>query len=274
METRNNEELMMGYLYDELTSDEKINFEERLAANPKLLLELNELKGTRKQIALKDEELVDPFMFSASGSGSVWMAARIIGTGILKPAMGLAASIALVILLGYFTDLSLSTKNGYLSLSFGKESSGMQDHYATKAQFDQLLSQMSTSKNQFTSRLTGIENNVDWRFTNLPTQPNKYEEISRISADNAKQLSSLALSLQTDNLNFLDKYMTQSNSNQQRLIEGMLIDFSNYLEDQREEDLRSIEFSLKTLKQNQEISTQETNQVLASIISKVNNQNN
>lgn len=277
METRNHEELMMGYLYDELTTDEKEIFEEELSANPDLMKELNELKATRSQISLKDKELVDPFMFSSNGSGSVWMAARIIGNGILKPAIGLAASISLLLLLGYATNLSVSTENGYLSLSFGKnEKTEVQDQYITKVQFSELLRQMDESNNQYSNQFTGFKDNVDMQFASLSAQSNisGLQEVQKLSSDNARHLSDLASRLQNDNLLFLEKYIAQSNTNQQRLIEGMLVDFSDYLKDQREEDLRSIEYSLQILQQNQELSTQETNQVLASIISKVNSQNN
>jgi len=277
METRNHEELMMGYLYDELTTDEKEKFEERLSANLELMKELNELKATRSQISLKDKELVDPFMFSSGGSGSVWMATKIIGNGILKPAIGLAASISLLLILGYATNLSISTEYGYLSLSFGKtEKVEIQDQYVTKVQFNKLLRQMDESNSQYSNQFTGFKSNVDMQFASLSAQSNKsgLQEVQKLSSDNARHLSDLASRLQNDNLLFLEKYIAQSNTNQQRLIEGMLVDFSDYLKDQREEDLRSIEYSLQILQQNQELSTQETNQVLASIISKVNSQNN
>jgi len=276
METRSYQELMMDYLYDELSADDKVKFENKLANDPALLQEFNELKGTRNQIGITDKELVDPFMFTTGGSGSVWMATRIIGNGILKPAIALAASISLVVLLGYFTNLSISTKDGYLSVSFGKtvqvqELNG--DNYITKTQFNDLVNEVYDSRTSFSTRLAGVEDNVDMQFASLSNKSNQ-QEFQHLNSQNAKQLTGLATQLQKDNLKFLEQYMALSNTNQQRLIEGMLLDFSEYLEQQREEDLRSIQYSLNILKENQKLTIQETNQVLATIINKVNTQNN
>lgn len=273
METRSDQELMMEYLYGEMSADEKEKFEKLLSKNSTLQQELNELQGTRNQISISDKELVDPFMFSTGGSGSVWMATRIIGNGILKPAIGLAASISLVLLLGYFTNTSISTEDGYLSVSFGKsaQENSYKDQYITQAQFDVLIDQMNDSRSNFSSRLNGVENSVDTRFASFLTDD---ESIKQSNTQNTQQLTNFAIQLQQDNLNFLEQYMAQSNTNQQRLIEGLLVEFSEFLEEQREEDLRSIQYSLKTLKDNQELTTQETNLVLATILNKVNTQNN
>ena len=274
METRSDQELMMEYLYGELSTEERTKFENELSKNPDLQQELNELQRTRDQIAMTDKELVDPFMFATGGSGSVWMATRIITNGILKPAIGLAATISVVLLLGYFTNTSISTKEGYLSVSFGKslDQSAVNDQYITKAQFDEVMGKISDTELNFTSRLNGVESSVDMRLTNMSSASNAKD--SQTNTQGAEQLTNFASQLQRDNLSFLEQYMAQSNTNQQRLIESMLIDFSEILQEQREEDLRGIQYSLETLNDNQELAAQETNQVLASIINKVNTQNN
>jgi hypothetical protein len=72
----------------------------------------------------------------------------------------------------------------------------------------------------------------------------------------------------------MEQYFQTSNANQEQMIESMLVDFSVFLREQREEDLRNIQLSLSVLKNDQEIQIQETNEVLASIINTVNSQNN
>ena len=61
---------------------------------------------------------------------------------------------------------------------------------------------------------------------------------------------------------------------QQDYFQAVLTEFSDYMENQREEDLRLIRRSLINLQESQEAQKAETDQILANIITTVNNQNN
>jgi hypothetical protein len=269
METRTDKELLMEYLYDELSTEERDAFEVRLAGDAGLRKELSDLRNIRLQIELDDEEVVDPFVFSSGGSNSVWLTSRIIGNAVLKPLIGLAAGICLIITLGYLTKAHVSTQDGYLSISFGKTEQPLPaEEFITKAQFEKLVSEFDRSKKNADVQLARLSESMDTRLAGFSESSREDKEV------NVKPLSELALQLQKDNLQFLERYMAQSTVNQERMIENMLVDFSDFLREQRQEDLRNIQYSLKTLKENQELTELETNQVLASILTKVNTQNN
>jgi hypothetical protein len=65
-----------------------------------------------------------------------------------------------------------------------------------------------------------------------------------------------------------------SSSQQQDYFQAVLTEFSDHLENQREEDLRLIRRSLIDLQESQQTQKQETDQILASILTTVNNPNN
>lgn len=268
METNGMKEKLMDYLYGELSPEEQVAFENNLNAHPELLQELNELRNTRSQMAMKDKEVLDPFLVGQGGN-SMWVTARVFSNVLLKPAMGLAAAISLVLLIGYVTSLDISTQDGYLNVSFGKQQQPDMTQYVSKAEFVRLMDEVQSKESTYETRLASMERDVqsvDTRVASIKEPGSTMNE--------SQQLSSLALQLQKDNLRFLEQYMAQTATSQERLIEGMLRDFSSYLEEQREQDLRNIQYSLQTLKANQEQSMLETNEVLASIITKVSNQNN
>ena len=79
--------------------------------------------------------------------------------------------------------------------------------------------------------------------------------------------------MQEENRKVIENLFSLSNAQQQRMINDVLVDFSAYLENQRQNDLRLIQANFNGLKDNTETNLKETNQILASIITTVNNQN-
>ena len=77
-----------------------------------------------------------------------------------------------------------------------------------------------------------------------------------------------------ENKDILIGLMASSEKAQRQYINEILADYSLYLEEQRQEDLQVIQASFNSLKDNSEINQIETNQILASLITTVNNQNN
>ena len=274
-----NEELM-AYLYGEMSVGEKKQFEQYLSENPELAVEMKEMSLIKKVVGqVKDKEVIDPFFFGARGTGTTWQTARIIGNSILKPAIGLAASISLIIILGYFTGLHVSTETGHLNIIFGQpaEKEIMQnDNYVNADQVTGIINMRLHEERAYqTDRVSNIEKNFNVRFAS--DYQNQQQEINSILTENAainnQMITKFVKQLQQDNLEYLERYFELSNSAQQQYVEILLTEFSAYLESQREEDLRLIGTSLTDLKENQELQKMETNQVLVSILNTVNNRN-
>lgn len=62
-------------------------------------------------------------------------------------------------------------------------------------------------------------------------------------------------------------YYKMTSEDQKEQLEQLLVDFSKYLQQQREDDLMILQARLNDLQQNTDMYRQETEQILASIIS-------
>jgi hypothetical protein len=90
------------------------------------------------------------------------------------------------------------------------------------------------------------------------------QQASRASQDEIRRY---AASLQNQNQQLVKDYFQLSTNDQQKYIEGLLVDFSKYLQQQRNNDLETLQARLTGIEQNTTVFKQETEQILASIIS-------
>ena len=93
--------------------------------------------------------------------------------------------------------------------------------------------------------------------------------IREASAASRDQVSEFVASMQTENLKMVKDYFALSSNEQKEYIEGLLVDFAKYLQQQRRDDLQLVEMRINNLERNSNIFQQETEQILTSIISNV-----
>ena len=79
--------------------------------------------------------------------------------------------------------------------------------------------------------------------------------------------------LRKENVQTIQTMYHLSKQDQQREVELLLASFAQFLEGQRSEDMKAIETTLSVLSQSTYQSRLETDEILASIITTVNNQN-
>ena len=90
------------------------------------------------------------------------------------------------------------------------------------------------------------------------------QQASRASQDDIRQY---VASLQNQNQQMVKDYFQLSTNDQQKYIESLLVDFSKYLQQQRNNDLETLQTRLTGIEQNTTVFKQETEQILSSIIS-------
>jgi hypothetical protein len=263
----------MAYLYGELSGEENEKFESWLKNNPDALKEINELRRVRGLMSeVEDKEVVDPFFHPGNSAFSVWHISRIINNTIIKPAIGLAAAISLIILTGYFTELNLNTKQGYLAISFGNTIVNRID----SEQIGEIVKQVLTEENVMSkSDMLSLGDGLKTQLIAYYDDQNKKMSAEKNSSSEAgnQALAQIVKQMQKDNLEYLDRYMKISTSNQEKYLQSALRDFSEFLAEQREEDLVRIQYNLATLKESQDIQKMETEEILATIINTVENDN-
>ncbi len=90
------------------------------------------------------------------------------------------------------------------------------------------------------------------------------QQASKASQDDIRQF---VAGLQSENQEVVKNYFQLTSNEQQKYIEGLLVDFSKYLQQQRNNDLNTLQTRLSSIEQNTTVFKQETEQILASIIS-------
>jgi hypothetical protein len=267
---------LIAYLYGELSSEEKGKVEGYLNDNPAAQREVVEIQKTMKVLGKLPDEEVTPPTFVFDRDKVVVVENRQASSSALKVVMGIAASILIVILTGYFTNMKITYSNQLLSIGYGEVSTPtipVNDNTSNVNQLVQqaiaknnetVLSKMDHMNDQFNAKL---EKQSKERASTINALLNRTQEVN----DNVIQM--YVSQMRDENRKVIENLFTLSNGQQQRMINDVLADFSNYLENQRQNDLGIIQASLNGLKDNTETNLQETNQILARIITTVNNQN-
>ena len=276
MATNPTNEELMAYLYGELSETDHSRVETWLKKNPEALKEIEDLRAVRGIMShVQDQEVIDPFFYYGKGTASIWQTTRIISNAIIKPAIGLAASISLVILLGFLTDFNLSTENGSLSVSFGSTEPVVEK--VDEAQIQLIVQQMlEKEKKYFTSDVESIESGLKTQLASYYEDQNNQLQnaLNSSTQTNNEALAEIVKQMQEDNLNYMERYLDLASRSQQQNLEMALTEFSDFLATQREEDLNRIQYNLTTLKESQDQQKLETEEILATILNTVNNRNN
>ena len=280
MNYKPNQSILISYLYGELDKEEQEKVEAYINSSPEAAKELEELEDVRDLLGkLPDKEVINPFYSWRDADSLIDKKLKRDQWGFLKPVIGIAASIILIMIVGVLTNTRINFRNQGIVISFGNQLS--QPALISQSEVQNLVksevrNQVTKSKELFLEELQKIENNLDTRFvSNGDHQLNSIKNVIDNQLDvKEERIQKLVRDLQRENLKILAEYLEHAGMQQEFYIQGILSDFSLYIENQREEDLHLIEVNLRFLKDNSDLQFQETGQILASIINTVNTQDN
>ena len=272
----NNISALIDYLYGDMTQKEKEAFEQKLKNDPVLQKDLNDLKAARKGLsAMGDQEVMDPFVFQAGYASSVWNKTvnrpRYLA---LKYMVAIAASLAVFFIIGYLTKATLQFDHNTVRLSFGKTS---RDKPLTREEIQGMIcNEVAVNNRDFINRV-----NASQAAFNQAIDDHRKTEVAEIrklfasyTGVKNEELESLASRIQKDNRDLVNEYIQQANAQQQTYVQNVVASFSEYLQKQRTQDLQKIQYSLVNLKESQDMQKMQTSQILTSIITNMNSQNN
>lgn len=268
-------ETLIAYLYGELSPEERNKVEDYLNSNPAVQREIVEMQKTMKVLGKVPDAEVTPPTFVFDRDKVVVVEGKAAQHSMLKVVMGIAASILIVILAGYFTNFRITYANQMLSIGYGDISTPAIQPDNTKS-IDLIIQQAIARNNEdMIARL----DDMDTQFNNKLAIQSKERAntintlLRRTQEANDNVIQMYVSQMQQENRKVIENLFSLSNAQQQRAMNDVLTDFSQYLENQRQNDLRLIQASFYGLKDNTETNLQQTNQILASIITTVNNQN-
>lgn len=277
MNYRPDEALLISYLYGELQGEEKRQVERYLAEHPEALKDVESLAFVRKTLTnIPDKEVIaPPIVFDDHKTRYFW------NTPFGRSLMGIAASLTLILLVGKLTGLNASYTDNTFTIRFGEPKElpvtetvqpGL-SAYAVQEMIDQSLTR---NNDQLQAQWTETQKKLDQSIrTNLASRSDAdfNKLVQRVSAASEDQIQQFALTLQAENASMIKDYLTLNSTDQRKYMEELLIDFAKYLEQQHRNDLQVLQARLNSIEQNTDLFKHETEQILTSIISSVDNIN-
>jgi hypothetical protein len=128
---------------------------------------------------------------------------------------------------------------------------------------------LTTNNSVIAANWTETQKKLDKSIKNsLAVNSQKIDDLMKnTSHASEEQVRGFVSSLQADNLRLMKDYMQLSSKEQKQYVETLLVDFSSYLKEQRNQDLQLFQTRMTSIEKNTVQFKQETEQILASIIS-------
>ncbi len=264
---------LMDYLYNEMRPDDRKKFELRMEADPALRKEMEDLKAIRGALGeLKDKEVMEPV--TLAGPTGPYSSKSGNNHAYLWQIITIAASVSLLLITGYLTDFSIRYNDDGLYVGFAKNTvkESMDEEKVQSLISDALNQNNATVMRTLEDQGSHLEMKID----NLQSNMESIEKSSRAASGliPKESLDGYMAAVQENNLLMLKEYLQLTNEQQQVYLRDLMNQYSNFVQEQREEDLTRIGRSLLNLKQDQEIQKQETDQVLANLLISTNTRNN
>ncbi|MBX2915952.1 MAG: hypothetical protein KF856_11850 [Cyclobacteriaceae bacterium] len=268
MNYKPDEGTLMAYLYGELDAPEAEKVKQYLQQHPDVLQQLQQLSNVRTALeSLTDVEVIAPPVFVDHESKSIpfWKA------GYFKITMGIAASLLFLLVAARLIGPEVTYSNGELRISFRQTPVNKIPEQMLTANEVQEMINHSLVKNNET-----IASN--WEASNQKIQESLRQNLSNNSARIDKliavasqasqdQVRTFVAGMQEENLKLMKDYFQLSSKDQQMYVENLLVDFTKYLNEQRKQDLILFQTRMNSIEKNTDQFKQETEQILASIIS-------
>lgn len=260
----------MGYLYHELDAETTSKMDALIQSDPEAAREWQRWQKLRAVTGLlEDKEVIAPVFYQQEPQRKT----RTI-PGIYKVLTGIAASLLILMVAAKFLDLHISYSKNELSISFGPAPVAepiikQADPGITAEQIQQLIDE-SLAKNSagIEAKLKETRQALKQELAaNDKTDAEQMNQLVTGSAQiNEAQIRQFVSSLQTENLKLIKDYMKMSAKEQNNYMEGLLVDFSKYVQEQRRGDLQLVETRLNSIEKNTSVFRQETEQILTSIL--------
>lgn len=263
----------MDYLYGEQDEVQKEKMQRYLLEHPEAQQQLQQMKEVLGMLGhVEDKEVIAPpvFMDNERPMVSFWKSTA------FRTVLSIAASFLLLIVAGKLLGTEVSFGQGEMRISFGgvKPPATVEQPVAypslTTDQVQQMINRSLAQNNQQTEvRLAESQQKLNEVIRqNLASNSQQINQlVSEAALASQEQVRAFVAGLQTENLQLMKDYMQLSATDQKKYMENLLVDFSKYMQEQRNQDLQMLQTRFSNMEQNTNVFKQETEQILASIIS-------
>jgi len=268
----------MAYLYGELEGEEKNRIDRYLEEHPEAMKDMQAFAGVRKMMGnITDKEVIaPPIVMQENQSRFFW------NTSYGRTLLSIAASFALILMVGKWTGFQMRYFNQELILSFGNPKQvpanvpTQVSALTTNDVQDMITASLAQNNEALQTGWKEMQHSLDESVRkNLAARSDAAFEalMQKASTASEEQVRQFALLMQADNARMIKEYMTLNSSDQRKYIEELLVDFAKYLEQQHRNDLNVLQARMNNIEQNTDLFKYETEQILTSIITSVENTN-
>lgn len=273
---------MLSWMYGELDAGEREKVEAYLSANPdelKKIQQLQEVRSVMSNIAEK-EVIAPPLMHDDQPPViPIWR------TSYFRISMTIAASFILIIVAGRLLRTEISYANNELRISFGSpkptvpvepstdrlQATAIDSENLTSAQVQSMIdASLKSSEIKVGEKLVSVQQQLDKSIRSaLASAPSSGMDslANRLSRASEQQVRAFVTGLREENLQMMRQYLQLSAGEQRAYMENLLVDFSKWQQEQRNQDLQILLTRVNSIENNTNQLKQETEQILSSIIS-------
>lgn len=271
MENQDFKNELMDYLYDEMTAKERKEFELKLESDTELLAEYKALKDVRTKLdKLEDKEVMEPFStWRMSKSKDFFGVSTKRKTIIFRPVTAVAASLLILMIVGYLTSFSISINDKGVFLGYGK-STEVEKVFGEEQASALVQDAIRKNNESLMATMVSSENSIQNQFSSLEEKLSSQIDTKYASSVTDQDLQNFFTSVESRNSELMKEYLKLTSNHQQEYFKTMLTQFDDFMQEQRKQDLTVIRNNLIELKQSQSLQKQETDQVIASILTAVN----
>jgi len=207
------------------------------------------------------------FMDDHSHGRPVWQSATV------RWVTAMAASFLFLMVAAKLIGMEVYYSRGEARITFGKKQVPAQTDAVSRLTVDQVQTMIRSSlveNNEFiAARWSDNQRKLDESIRHrLDMNSKKTEDMMKnASLASQEQIRSFVDGLQNENLRSMKDYLQLSSAEQKKYVESLLVDFSKYLQEQRNQDLNLFQTRMSSMEKNTDQFKQETEQILSGIIS-------
>lgn len=275
MNYKPDEGTLMAYLYGELDASETAKVQVYLQQHPEELAKLESMQQVKNMLGqIQNKEVIAPPIFVEDDKvRSLWSNAYV------KTILSIAASLLLIMVAGNLLGTEINYSGGELKISFnGKHPAPIvQQALLTENKVKEMIETSLVKNNEviatnWNEEQKKLSENI---AQNLNRNSKRIDALMKATSQASEdQVRGFVAGLQNENLKLMKDYFQLSSADQKKYMESLLVDFSGYLKEQRKQDMIMLQTRVNGIEKTTDQFKQETEQILASIISKpVKNKN-
>ena len=260
---------LMAYLYGELNATETEKVQVYLQQHPEELAKLESMQQVKNMLGqIQNKEVIAPPIFVDDAKvRPLWSNAYV------KTILSIAASLLLIMVAGKLLGTEINYSGGELKISFNGKHPALivQQALLTENKVKEMIETSLVKNNEmiatnWNEEQKKLSENI---AQNLNRNSKRIDALMKATSQASEdQVRGFVAGLQNENLKLMKDYFQLSSADQKKYMESLLVDFSGYLKEQRKQDMIMLQTRVNGIEKTTDQFKQETEQILASIISK------